>query len=157
MMTSLLAPKLYPKKTTVLALKVIVYRGPNVHVKWWRTLQAARLNRAKEAAARSWRSTLSSGDNQDEDMPPSQAPSQPKKEEKPHPKGEDQPRPLPPPQGWEDVMVKPVIGADRAKLVKDFQQRRREAAANRQRGDAQWMRAEYSPRPLPKAPEISGK
>ena len=121
-------------------------------------MQAARLNRAKEAAARSWRSTLSSGDNQDEDKdtPPSQAPSQPKKEDTPHPKGEEEPRPLPPPLGREGVMVKPVIDADRAKLVEDFQQRRREAAANRQRGDAQWMGAGYSPRPLPKAPEKSG-
>ena len=121
------------------------------------------MNRAKEAAAHSWRSTLSSGDGQEEGdkaVPPSQDPQPP-----PPPvaaavveskEGVDQPHP-PPPQPAGAAVVKPVVGADRARLVEEFQQRRREAAANRQRVDAQWAGAGYSPRPLPKAPDQSGE
>ena len=51
-----------------------------------------------------------------------------------------------------------VENPDRAKLVQDFQQCKKEAAANKQRGQAQWLGGEgYSPRPLPKAPNQSGK
>ncbi len=114
------------------------------------------MNRAKEAAARSWRSTLSSGDGheEDKDTPPSQDP-----QPQPESKETDRPRPPPPQQHQpygDGMLVKPVMDADREKLVEDFQQRRKAAAANRHRGNAQWLGAANSPRPLPKAPDQSG-
>lgn len=112
------------------------------------------MNRAKEAAARSWRSTLSSGEEGDKVTPPSQNP-QPAPQELPPKEGVDKPRLSPPPPA--EAVVKPVVGADKARLVEDFQQRRREAAANRQKGDAQWLGAAYSPRPLPKDPDNYGE
>lgn len=38
----------------------------------------------------------------------------------------------------------------------EFQQRKRAAAVNKQRGVAQWMGAGYSPRPLPQDPTPAG-
>lgn len=47
---------------------------------------------------------------------------------------------------------KAVLASERAQLVMEYQQRKREAIANKQRGVAQWMGAGYSPRPLPQKP-----
>ena len=59
------------------------------------------------------------------------------------------------------MAAKPVVemlgAAERAKVVEEFQQRRKQAAANKQRGDTQWMGVQHTPRPLPKAPEQLGK
>lgn len=42
--------------------------------------------------------------------------------------------------------------AERARVVEDFHQRRREAAANKLRGQAQWL----APSPTPLAPQSQG-
>lgn len=47
---------------------------------------------------------------------------------------------------------KGVLASEKAHLVMEFQQRKREAFANKQRGVAQW----YSPRPLPQNPTPAG-
>ena len=44
--------------------------------------------------------------------------------------------------------------SERERLVKEFNQRKKDAAANKAKGVAQWMGAGYSPRPLPQAPKV---
>ncbi len=121
------------------------------------------MNKAKQAAARSWQFSLSSGGETNEKdtenkMPPPAPPQLRQKEaiKEPHlPKEPFEIRAM-----QDDIQQqRPILkdeAAERERLVSEFNQRKKDAASNKARGVAQWAGVKYSPRPLPQAPHQAG-